>query len=145
MTEDVDHEAAMLRATSDGLMLSINEIGMRERIKRGVPPADPRFVELARDVRVAAEVILELARKEEETALQTAVEPQVAELPPIETVSPGTNLSAILAAWRAVEQRMEAAEPGSDEVRALTGEFERLRQQYADAVEAKRRGSEHDR
>lgn len=145
MTEESEREAALLRATSDGLILSINEIGVRERMKRGVPPADPAFPELARQVRIVAEVILELARKEEETAINTAAEPDVAELPPIETVSPGANLAMILAAWRAVEQRLAAAAPGTDESNQLVKEFERLRDQYAAAVEAKRRSAEPDR
>jgi hypothetical protein len=145
MTDETEREAALLRATSDGLILSINEIGVRERMKRGVPPADPTFPELARRVRIAAEVILELARKEEETAIHTAAGPDVAELPAIETVSPGTNLASILAAWRAVEQRLAAAAPGTDESNRLVKEFERLRDQYAAAVEAKRRGAEPDR
>jgi hypothetical protein len=144
MSEELDRQAALLRATSDGLVLSINEIGVRERMKRGIPPADPSFPELARQVRIAAEVILDLARKEEETAVRTAAAPEVAELPPIETVAPGTNVASILEAWRVVEQRLEAATPGSEESRELVREFERLRQRYADAVEAKIRGSEHE-
>jgi hypothetical protein len=139
MTEELDREAAMLRATSDGLILSINEINVRERMKRGVPPADPGFRDLARQVRVAAEVILELARKEEETAVRTAAEPDVARLPAIETVSPGANLAAILEEWRAVEQRLDAAEPGSGTYRELMTEFERLRRRYSEAVDAKQR------
>jgi len=145
MTDRLDDEAAILRATSDGLMLSIQEIAVRERQKRGARPGDPSFPELARQVRIAAEVILELARREEETAVKTAAEPAVAELPPIETVEPGTNLAAILEAWRSAEQRLAAAPPDSDESRELMLEFDRLRQQYADAVEAKRREFDPDR
>ena len=145
MTDRLDDEAEILRATSDGLMLAIQEIAVRERQKRGARPADPSFPELARQVRIAAEVILELALREEETAVKTAAEPAVDELPPIETVEPGTNLAAILEAWRSAEQRLAAAPPDSDESRELMLEFDRLRQQYADAVEAKRRAFDHDR
>jgi hypothetical protein len=141
MSDELEREAALLRATSDGLILSINEIGVRERMKRGVLPADPSFPELARDVRVAAEVILELARKEEEAAVRTAAAPMVAKLPAIETVTPGTNLASILEAWRAVEQRLVSSAPGSQEARELMVEFDRLRRQYAEAVEAKGRPS----
>ena len=145
MTDELEQEAAMLRATSDGLILSINEIQVRERMKRGVLPADPSFAELARQVRVAAEVILELARKEEQTAVQTQAEPDVAKLPAIETVLPGASLAAILERWRAVEQRLMAAPPGSAEARELMIEFDALRQQYAKAVEAKQRDLRPDR
>jgi len=138
MTDELDREAAMLRATSDGLMLAINEIQVREGQKRGVLPSDPAFTDLARDVRVAAEVILELARKEEQTAEATAREPHVDRLPSIAAVAPGANLAAILEQWRAVEARMQAAPPGTSEARELMVEFERLRKAYADAVDAKR-------
>lgn len=137
MTEELENEAAMLRATSDGLMLAINEMVARERLKRGVPPADPAFVELAREVRIAAEVALELARKEEDTARMTANEPDVGDLPPIEAVSPGRELASILEQWRAVEQRLAAAPPGTTEARDLMIEFKRMRDLYAGAVESK--------
>jgi hypothetical protein len=138
MTDALDNEAAMLRATSDGLMLAIKEVTAREAQKRGVPPAAPGFVELAREVRIAAEVVLELARKEEATALTTVREPNAAELPPIESVVPGRELAAILEQWRAVEQRLEVAPPGSVQAMELTKEFLRLRDAYAAAIEARR-------
>ena len=137
MTEELENEAAMLRATSDGLMLAINEMVARERLKRGVPPADPAFVELAREVRIAAEIALELARKEEDTARMTANEPEVGDLPPIEAVSPGRELASILEQWRAVEQRLAASPPGTTEARDLMIEFKRMRDLYARAVESK--------
>jgi hypothetical protein len=139
VTEDLENEAAMLRATSDGLILAINEVVARERLKRGVPPADPGFLQLAREVRIAAEVALELARKEEETARMTADEPGVGDLPAIESVSPGRELATILEQWRAVEQRLAVAPPGSEEAKNLTMEFQRMRDQYAAVIEAKRR------
>jgi hypothetical protein len=139
VTDELENEAAMLRATSDGLMLAINEVVARERLKRGVPPADPAFVELAREVRIAAEVALELARKEEETARMTADEPDVGDLPAIESVSPGRELATILEQWRAVEQRLAASPPGSAEARNLMIEFQRMRDQYARVIEAKLR------
>lgn len=145
MSDDTERDAAMLRATSDGLILAINEIEVRERQKRGVPPADPGFTELARQVRVAAEVILELARKEEEIANATAAEPGVERLPPIETVGPGAHLGAILAEWRAVEQRLKAVPPGSPDAQDLVVEFDRLRRRYAAAVEAQRGGERGSR
>ena len=138
MTDAIGNEAAMLRATSDGLMLAIKEVTAREGQKRGVSPADPGFVELAREVRIAAEVVLELARKEEATALTTVREPNATELPPIESVVPGRELAAILEQWRAVEQRLEVAPPGSAEAIELTMEFQRLRDAYAAAIEARR-------
>lgn len=137
--DDLGNEAAMLRATSDGLVLAIHEVTAREQLKRGVAPADPAFVELAREVRIAAEVVLELARKEEATAQLTAAEPQAGKLPSIEEVHPGRELASILEQWRAVEQRLAEAPPGSTQARDLMLEFQRMRDEYATAVEEKLR------
>jgi hypothetical protein len=139
--DELKNEAAMLRATSDGLVLAIREVTAREQLKRGVRPADSAFVDLARDVRVAAEVVLELARKEEDTARMTAVEPDVGQLPSIESVSPGRELASILEQWRAVEKRLESAPPGTPEARDLMIEFEQMRERYAMAIDARRRKS----
>jgi hypothetical protein len=136
--DELESEAAMLRATSDGLVLAIREVTARERLKRGVRPADSAFIELAHDVRVAAEAVLELARKEEDTARMTAVEPDVGQLPSIESVSPGHELASILERWRAVEKRLEAAPPGTPEARDLMIEFEQMRERYARAIDARR-------
>ena len=138
LTDDPDNEAALLRATSDELVLAIREVGARERLKRGTKPADPAFPQLARDVRLAAEVVLQLAQSEESAARIISVEPGVAKLPPIEAVAPGRELASILEQWRAIEQQLEGAEPGSTEARELIAEFERMRRSYADTLEAKR-------
>jgi hypothetical protein len=139
--EELESNAEMLRATSDSLMLAIAEVDARERQKRGVPPADPSFPVLARDVRVAAERVLALARIEEVKANETSTDPGATALPPIEAVSPMKELGGILAAWRDVEQRLNAAPPGTPEAESLLAEFERLRKRYADAMDAKRSAS----
>ena len=54
VSDDRAAEMAVLRATSDQLVLAIHEVDARERRKRGIAPADPAFLELARQVRVAA-------------------------------------------------------------------------------------------
>ena len=141
MREELENDAEMLRATSDGLVQAIAEVDARERQKRGVPPADPSFPTLARQVRVAAELVLELARLEEVKANETSTDPGATALPPIEAVSPMKELEGILAAWRDVEQRLNAAQPGTPEAAALMVEFEQLRKRYADAVDAKRSSS----
>ena len=144
LTDESDDEAALLRATSDELVLAIREVTAREVLKRGTKPADPSFAQLARDVRIAAEVVLQLAQSEESTARAIFTEPGVAKLPPIETVAPGRELASILERWRAIEQQLEAADPGSAEARELMVEFERMRRQYADALEAKRARAAED-
>jgi hypothetical protein len=139
VTDDLTDEMAILRATSDQLIQAIRETDARERLKRGRLPADPSFLELARSVRIAAEVVVELSRQEERTALEIARERTTEALPPIEAMRPARELASILEEWRAVEQRMNTAEPGSAEAEALMLEFERLRDSYAQALKARRK------
>lgn len=141
MTEDMTDEMAVLRATSDQLVLAIAETDARERRKRGMRPGEPAFVELARAVRIAAEVVVELSRQEERTALEIARESTTGALPPIEAMAPARELASILDEWRAVEKRLVAAESGSTEAEELMAEFERLRDRYAQALKARRDGA----
>lgn len=141
MTEDLTDEMAILRATSDQLVLAIAETDARERRKRGMRPGEPAFLELARAVRIAAEVVVELSRQEERTAREIARESTTGALPPIEAMAPARELASILEQWRAVEKRLVAAESGSAEAEELMAEFERLRDSYAQALEARRQGS----
>jgi hypothetical protein len=132
---------AALRATSDQLVLAIHEVDARERRKRGITPAAPVFLELAREVRVAAEIVAELARHEEISAQRISAEPGSAGLPPIEAMSPAKELATILEQWRAVEKRLGEAQAGSSEAGELMVEFERLRDRYALALKVRQKGS----
>jgi hypothetical protein len=136
--EDLADEMAVLRAASDQLKMAITEVDARERRKRGMRPGEPAFLELARAVRVAAEAVLELARREERTALEIERESPDALLPPIERMTPAKELAHILDRWRDVEKRLVDAEAGSPEAEELMTEFERLRDAYAAALDARR-------
>lgn len=137
--EDLTDEMAVLRATSDQLMLAVAEVDARERRKRGRRPGEQEFLELARAVRIAAEVVVELARQEERTALEIEREARDTLLPSIETMTPAKELAHILDEWRAVEKRLVGAEAGSPEAEELMTEFERLRDAYAEALAARRK------
>ena len=130
MTDEDDRQDA-LRGASDGLLIAIREVDARERMKRGVRPSDPDFAPLAREVRVAAEEVLRLAREEEARAEEASGTGTAAGQPTINETPPRPVLEEILADWRAVERRLEAAEPASAEADELMIEFERLRDRYA--------------
>jgi hypothetical protein len=130
-----------LRGASDGLLIAIREVDARERMKRGVRPADPRFAPLARDVRIAAEEVLRLAREEESRADETSGRASAADLQTIDATAPQPALADVLAQWRAVERRLEAADPASAEAQALMREFEVLRDRYAAALRSIGRGA----
>jgi hypothetical protein len=139
LSDDMDATRDGLRGASDGLLLAIHEVDLREQRKRGVLPTDPGFPRLAREVRIAAEAVLELARDEEAEADLIAARLADAALPTIEASPPPDSLAGILAEWRAVERRLEAAEPTSTEAARLMEEFEALRDRYAEALKAYRR------
>ena len=133
MTDEGNTQDA-LRGASDGLLIAIREVDARERLKRGVLPADPDFAPLARDVRVAAEEVLRLAREEEARAEEASGSRTAAGLATINQTPPRPALEEILAEWRAVERRLEAAEPASAEADELMKKFEAVRDRYAAAL-----------
>lgn len=128
-----------IRGASDGLLIAIREVDARERMKRAVRPGDPEFPLMAREVRIAAETLLRLARDEEGSADDLAKSATSATLPTINETTAPRDLAPILDAWRAVERRLEAADPASPEAERLMHEFQALRAQYADALEEHRR------
>ena len=134
--DDAVAKEAQLRATSDQLLLAIDAVGVLERQKRGVPPGDDVFVDLARDVRIAAEALLALARTEEEWARDLRAEPVERPMPTIAETTPVPSLAATLERWRDVERRIAETKPGSSEAAALLVEFERLRRDYAAILSA---------
>ena len=120
----------ILRATSDQLLIAIEETAVLESRKRGMPPSDPLFPELALEVRRAAERVLLLARQEELVARDTNERADATELPPIERMSPAKELAGILEQWRAVEHRLTETAPGTPEALELLRQFEELREHY---------------
>src|SRR5688572_17257302 len=54
-----------LRAASDAIVLLLTEVSQLERHKRGIPPGEERFDEVARAVRVAAHALAELTEEQE--------------------------------------------------------------------------------
>ncbi len=138
MNDDPNAIQDALRGASDGLLIAIREVDARERLKRGVPPSDPGFAPLARDVRIAAEAVLMLARQEEEKARETSASTAAAPMPTINASPPPPDLGHILEEWRAVERRLNAAEPTSPEANRLMEEFEALRDRYAQALRSYR-------
>ena len=125
-----------LRATSDSLLASVEELYRLEMEKRTVPPGDPRLAELSEAIeRIAVRVLgstVEERVLSEEAAVEVAVEDPAAPRRAIEEVHP-RSIQAILAAWRDAERRADVATPGSPEAAALATEIERLRVEYREA------------
>lgn len=136
MRDDPNASRDILRGASDGLLIAIREVEARENVKRGMRPGDRAFAPLAREVRIAAEAVLRLARDEEARADETSGRAVGAGLPTINESIPRADLGHLLAEWRAVERHLAAAEPASAEAERLMREFETLRDRYRQALEA---------
>ena len=65
MSSDATDIEEHLRAASDAILLLLTEVGQLERHKRGIPPGEPRFDEVARSVRVAAQALAKFTEYEE--------------------------------------------------------------------------------
>ena len=124
-----------LRGASDAIVLLLTEVGQLERHKRGIPPGEERFDEVARAIREAAQTLAEFAEEQEawghvatadRTDLQTIADSEISE-----------SLTDILERWRAVERQLDGPEPGSPEAIRLFAEFERIRDEYMAAFHAR--------
>jgi hypothetical protein len=128
MSSDASTIEEHLRAASDAILLLLTEIGQLERHKRGIPPGEPRFDEVARSIRVAAQGLAEFTEHEEAWA-RTATDGRT-DIEPIAQSEAAPNTAEILERWRAVERQLDDLEPGSPESVRLFAEFERLRDEY---------------
>ena len=128
MSSDATRIEEHLRAASDAILLLLTEVSQLEQHKRGIPPGEPRFDEVARSVRVAAQALAEFTEYEE-TWARIATDGRT-DIEPITESEATPRASAILERWRAVERQLDDVEPGSAESVRLFAEFERLRDEY---------------
>jgi hypothetical protein len=128
---------AHLRSASDAILVLLAEVEQLETHKRGVRPADPRFAELAKDVRDSASALADFARAEEAWADEaTAADGRLSKIADSPAAPP---LDEILVRWRQIERQLGEAAPGSAEAKKLFEAFQQVRTEYMDAFKA------HDR
>jgi hypothetical protein len=128
MSSDATRIEEHLRAASDAILLLLTEIGQLERHKRGIPPGEPRFDEVSRSIRAAAQGLAAFTEGEEAWA-RTATDGRT-DIEPIAQSEAAPDTAEILERWRAVERQLDDLEPGSPESVRLFAEFERLRDEY---------------
>ena len=128
MDTDAERIEEHLRAASDAILLLLTEVGQLERHKRGIPPGEPRFDEVARSVRVAAKALAEFTEYEEAWA-HVATDGRT-DIERIKDSEAAPRAAEILERWRAIERQLDDLEPGSPESIRLFAEFERLRDEY---------------
>jgi len=132
--ENVEHaHAADLRRASDEFMQRLDRLHELESRKRELPPDQPEFVRLAREIEDLARALLYSGGKQVELAEEVHYEQKTTAVKvdlPIRETPPKRDAVAILAEWRAAERRLAAASPGSKDEKAARADSERLRDEY---------------
>ena len=131
-TPQLEH-AADLRQASDTFMQRLDRLHELETRKRELPPDEPEFVRLAREIEDLARALLYSGGQQVELAEavhQEAKKNDVAVDQSIRDTPPRRDAVSILAEWRAAERRLAAAPPESDEERDARADTERLRSEY---------------
>jgi hypothetical protein len=125
--------AAELRQTSDRFIQRLDRLQELETRKRELPPDEPEFVRLAREIEDLARALLYDGSQQVELAEEVHHEAKrndVAIDQPIRDTPPKRDAVAILAEWRAAERRLAAAPMGSEDESAAKGDVDRLRDEY---------------
>jgi hypothetical protein len=137
-----------LRATSDALLVALDELRELEGQKRKLGPGTPRFAELAKQIETLAEEILRNSETEERLAQRSVelVEDGRGDLAaqPIEGMAAPRDVHLILGDWRDAERRLAAETPGSRAWERATVDAERLRSEYRRAHEDALRSASED-
>ena len=131
----VSDTALRLRATSDALLRDLEALGALEEEKRATAPSDPRLTDLASRIHEIAARVLDRSSIQQELTELVASSPAAATGAPIEDVV--RSPAAVLAEWRAAEQRFAVVDPSSPEAAELRILADRLREEYRAAFEAR--------
>jgi hypothetical protein len=133
-TDDAQLEhAADLRQASDVFMQRLDRLHELETRKRELPPDEPEFIRLAREIEDLSRALLwsgsqqvELAEAVHHEAKANDVEVDQS----IRDTPPRRDAVTILADWRAAERRLASAASNSDDEREAKADTERLRDEY---------------
>lgn len=125
--------AADLRRASDLFVQRLDRLQELEMRKRELPPDQPEFIRLAREVEDMARALLFAGGQQVELAEEVHHEAKANDLPvdqAIRDTPPRRDAVTILADWRAAERRLAAAELGSEDEGEARSDVERLRDEY---------------
>ena len=119
-----------LRSTSDEVLDTLDKLHQLEVEKRSIPPTDPRFHELAREVQQLADGLTSTAEVQAALGEKVAEKHDLAgsEAPAIDETP--RDVMTILADWRDAERRAAGAVAGSAEEKAARADVDRLRAEY---------------
>ena len=132
-TKEAAEHAAELRRTSDEIMHRLDRLYELESRKRELPPDQPEFIRLAREIEDVSRQLLFSGGQQVDLAEEVHADIKAGETivdQPIRDTPSRRDAVIVLAEWRAAERRLAAAAPGSEEERAAAEESDRLRTEY---------------
>ncbi len=125
--------AADLRRASDEFMQRLDRLYELETRKRELPPDEPEFVRLAREIEDLSRALLFAGGQQVEVAEEVHADVKsgaTAVDQPIRDTPPRRDAVVVLADWRAAERRLTAASAGSEGEREAGADVARLREEY---------------
>lgn len=125
--------AADLRRASDTFLQQLDRLYELETRKRELPPDQPEFIRLAREIEDLSRGLLFSGGRQVELAEEVHADVKKGEIDvdqPIRDTPPRRDAVIVLAEWRAAERHLAAADAGSPEELAAQGEVDRLREEY---------------
>lgn len=125
--------SADLRKASDQFMQRLDRLHELESRKRELPPGEPEFVRLAREIEDLARALLHTGGQQVELAEEVHYEAKTSGVKveqSIRETPPKRDAVTILAEWRAAERRLAAAAAGSKDESDARADSERLRDEY---------------
>src|SRR5262245_17345071 len=128
-----NEQAAALRRTSDEFLQRLDRLYELERRKRELPPDQPEFVRLAREIEDLSRGLLYSGSQQVDLAEEVHSLAKRTDTPveqPIRDTPPRRDAVAVLADWRAAERRLAAARFGSPGEREARADVDRLRAEY---------------
>jgi hypothetical protein len=128
-----EEHAAGLRRASDTFMQRLDRLYELESRKRELPPDQPEFVRLAREIEDLSRALLFAGGQQVELAEEVHADVKNGETivdQPIRDTPARRDAVVVLAEWRAAERRLVAAAPGTEDESAARATVERLRDEY---------------
>jgi hypothetical protein len=120
-----------LRAVSDDMLHTLDQLQRLEHQKRAASPGTPRFVRLATEIEKLAALVFAQTNTQASLAEQShAVGQRGVELQPINEITPSRDVAVILSEWREAERRLATSAIETAEHSKAAGDVRRLREEY---------------
>jgi hypothetical protein len=131
---DLDQD---LRAVSDAMLHTLDQLQLLEHKKRTEAPGSVRFVRLAKEIEKLAAMVFAHTSTQQTLAEQTLAATRAGvEIPPIDEVAATRDVSLILTEWRAAERELGATSADSAEHAKVAADVRRLREEYQRAYKS---------